>query len=99
MTIIHIDARRIVHLAFCLLSLFLTIVDFGAFTDIYHDFMGTRVPELLDISVSDDLIARTSTKLEWRMAQFSWFFRVAFFIFCAGVLIKLSKKLESRQQE
>lgn len=92
-------ARTLIHitLALCILSLFLTIVDFGAFTDIYHDFMGTRVPELLDISVSDDLLARTSTTLEWRMAQFSWFFRVMFFIFCAGVLVFLNRRKATGQ--
>lgn len=79
-------------LAFCLLSLLFTIVDFGALTDIYHDFMGTRIPELLDISIPDHLMARTSTTLEWRVAQFSWCFRVAFFVFCAAVLIRLNRK-------
>jgi hypothetical protein len=82
-------------LGFCLLSLLLSVADFGAFTDIYHDFMGTRVPEMLDITVSDDLLARTSTTLEWRMAQLSWFVRVVFFIFCAGVMIRLSRRFSS----
>jgi len=88
-----------VTIAFCFLSLLLTVVDFAAFTDIYHGFMGTRVPELLDVTVSDDLLARTSTTLEWRMAQFSWFIRVAFFIFCAGVLIRLNRTLSTARQE
>ena len=83
----------------CLFALFLTIVDFAAFTDIYHDFMGTRVPGWLNISVSETLLDRTSTKLEWSFAKFSWFFRFAFFIFCIIVLKKISNKLEMTQQE
>ena len=86
-------------LAFCLLALLLSIVDFAAFTDIYHEFVGTRVPEMLDITVPDDLIARTSTTLEWRLAQFSWLFRVAFLVFCAAALVNLNKKLASEHRD
>ena len=93
-------SRTLIHitLALCFLALVLAIVDFGAFTDIYHDFMGTRVPELLEISVSEILLERTSTRLEWAVARFSWFVRIAILMICIGVLLKLGRKLDHARQ-
>ncbi|MGB2907795.1 MAG: hypothetical protein WBB73_11855 [Candidatus Aminicenantaceae bacterium] len=89
-------SRTLIHitLALCFLALILALVDFGAFTDIYHDFMGTRVPELLDISVSGVQLERTSTGLEWAVARFSWIVRIAILMICIGLLFKLNRGLE-----
>jgi hypothetical protein len=91
--------RTLIHIAvaLCSLALILAVMDFGAFTDIYHDFMGTRVPELLDIQVSADQIQRTSTSLEWGAARISWFLRVTILILCIGTLFKLRQGMDREQ--
>jgi hypothetical protein len=83
--------------ALCSLALFLAFVDFGAFTDIYHDFMGTRVAEQLDVTVPEYLTQRTSTSLEWGAARISWLLRVGVLVLCIGTLLRLRRGLEEGQ--
>lgn len=74
--------KRLVYITviFCFIALILTIADFLAFTDIYHDFIGTRVLEMLNLSIGEDLPDWTATKGEWGIVQVSWVFRFLFFV-------------------
>ncbi len=76
----------------CVVGFLLTIADFLALHDIHHDYIGTEVIKLLDITIGEDLPAWVATKDEWGIVRVSYLFRFVFFILCAAVLIKLTKK-------
>jgi len=78
-------------LVLCILGFLLTIADFLALHDIHRDYIGTEVVKLLDTSVGEGLPKWTATKGEWDIVRVSYIFRFVFFIFCAAVLIKLTK--------
>ena len=86
-----------------LIKVFLEIslkeAEFLAKQDIYHDYIGTRVLEMIDSTSAEKLPSWTSTKGEWDILRYSWLFRVIFFVFLLGVLVKFINKLEPKQQE
>ena len=78
----------------CIIGFLLTIADFMALTDIYHDFIGTRVLEQLESSTAQGLSAWTSTPGEWGILRISFLFRLFFFGFCAYVITRLINRSE-----
>ena len=89
---IKTQKRQTLILTLCIIGFLLTIADFLALHDIHRDYIGTEVIRLLDTSVSEDLPAWITTKGEWDIVRVSYLFRFVFFIFCAAVLIKLTKQ-------
>ena len=83
--------QRII-IALCVLGFLLTIADFLALHDIHHDFIGTEVVKLLDITIGEDLPAWTAAKGEWGIVRVSYLFRFIFFILCAALLSKILHK-------
>jgi hypothetical protein len=73
----------------CVVGFLLTIADFLALHDIHHDFIGTEVVKLLDITIGEDLPEWTATKGEWDIVRVSYIFRLMFFVSCAIVLVRL----------
>ena len=85
-------------IALCVVGFLLTISDFMALTDIYHDFIGTRVVEQIKLTVGQDLPEWTSTPGEWSILRISFVFRLVFFGFCAYVMTRLSNRSERQSQ-
>ncbi len=83
--------RRAIHLiiVLCIMAFLLTVLEFLALQDIFHEYVSTRVLEKLDITLSGDLPDWTSTRGEWGVVRFGYLFRFAFFIICFAVLYKL----------
>jgi hypothetical protein len=77
----------------CAVGFLLTISDFLALTDIYHDFIGTRVQEQLGVTIGTDLPEWTAAKGEWGLLRVGYIFRFLFFVFSAAVLTKLANNL------
>ncbi len=77
-------------IALCIIGFLLTIADFMALTDIYHDFIGTRILEQLKSPVVQNLPGWTSTPGEWGILRISFLYKIFFFGFCAYVMIRLA---------
>ena len=85
-------------LALSIIAFMMTVFEFLATQDIYHEYIGTTVLDMLDKPTVDNLPGWTSTYGEWFFLRISWLFRVLFFIFLIVVLIKLINKLEPEKQ-
>ena len=85
-------------LALSIIAFMLTLFEFLATQDIYHEYIGTTVLDMLDKTTAENLPGWTSTYGEWFLLRVSWLFRVLFFIFLIVVLLKLINKLEPAKQ-
>lgn len=79
-----------------IISIVLMILSFLASTDIYHDYIGTRIISDGVISNSDDLLEWTNCKSEWRLLQIDYFIRVVFMILCTVVLGKMVRNYKQK---
>lgn len=85
-------------LALSIIAFMMTLFEFAATQDIYHQYIGTTVLDMLDKTTAKNLPGGTSTYGEWFFLRISWLYKVLFFIFLIVVLIKLLNKMEPEKQ-
>jgi len=85
-------------LALSIIAFMMTLFEFAATQDIYHEYIGTTILDMLDKTTAENLPGGTSTYGEWFFLRISWLYKVLFFIFLIVVLIKLLNKMEPEKQ-
>ena len=85
-------------IALCCVVLFLSILDFLAFEDIHDEYASREVLEAQNVTLTDQLLERTSQKLEWKMAQISWVLRSILMIICVVLLTKSAGKFAAKPE-
>ncbi len=80
------------------LALLMTVGDYLALHDIWHDYVSKQVIEKYGGGSTSNLPDWSESKLEWRMVNISGIFRVFYFIFSLGVFIVCFKALQKNNQ-
>ncbi|MHB8095725.1 MAG: hypothetical protein ACYDH0_12390 [Candidatus Aminicenantales bacterium] len=88
-----VNSKSLVRIAIglCAIGFLLTVFNMLALQDIYHDYVGTRVLQSLDIPLSAELPEWTAAKTEWGIARVSTLFGFVVLGFSVFALYKLSR--------
>lgn len=76
----HLHGLTIVTLLLCIFVFVLTIGDYLALHDIWHDYVSQPILSSLDVSLSAGLPDWTETRGEWRLVTISFLARVVFLV-------------------
>jgi hypothetical protein len=89
----NLKTITLITLIFCVVVLFLTILDFAALHDIKQDYVSKYILKYLNIVLSKELPDWTSTTGEWQIVTISLFLRFFYFILNILVLLSLIRKV------
>ena len=85
-------------LALSVITLIMTIGDFLALNDIWHDYVSRQVIESVGDNVLAKLPAWSETKLEWRMVQISELTGLLYLLISSFTLMACLKILKHRDK-
>ena len=86
-----------ISLVFCLFAFVMTIGDYLALHDIWHDYVSKKVIEAYRGHSVLNLPEWSETKLEWQLVTISGLIRIAYFVLSSVTLVVCLKTLTHRQ--
>ncbi len=87
-----------ISLVLCLVALVMTMGDYLALHDIWHDYVSKQVIENYGGNSVLDLPGWSETKLEWQMVNVSGVFRIVYLVFSFLTLIICLKTLRKKRR-
>lgn len=95
----RLDTLLLWALVLCIIILFLTLGDFLALHDIRQDYVSSDILSDLQVKLSKELPAWTSTKSEWFVANASFLLKLLFSVIAIITLSKAFRKFKAVKKE